>query len=400
MKDAIEMIVCPTDDRGNRRNSEGSVIELADGSLLLGYTRMRGGSSSDFAPSDIATRVSSDGGRSWSADRIVARGNDEEGNVLSASFVRLGSGAIALFYHRLSFQKGPGYTSGDMDDVSMVVHMQMMRVSEDGGATWSEERCISFPGEYCTMVLNDSAIRLSTGRIILPNLHSLSPYWQGGPCFVQLHLSDDDGKTWFRNRFRICVDVRLGISESSILERRDGSLLMMSRTHGGFIYRCESLDGGESWSTPVRTDLPASGTPTSLRYIPGSDDILLLWNQVTQEEIRWGLGRHRLTAAVSSDGGDTWPRRRNLESLDSRVFIPPEEGGDAKQVDRITREQRRPEMMKKLGMNPDGIIVAEYSSLVFVQDKAVITYDVSSWKHPGCSLKLCVLPKEWFHGEE
>lgn len=113
----LESIACP--NRGeNQRNSEGSVIDLRNRRLLLAWTRFRGGSGSDFAPSDIATRTSADAGRTWSEPQIVAAGNDAEGNVLSASLLRLGTGALALFYDRLSFVKDPGYTKGDMDDIS------------------------------------------------------------------------------------------------------------------------------------------------------------------------------------------------------------------------------------------------------------------------------------------
>lgn len=34
------------------------------------------------------------------------------------------------------------------------------------------------------------------------------------------------------------------------------------------------------------TDIPVSGSPSSLRRIPGSDDILLICNQISQEESR------------------------------------------------------------------------------------------------------------------
>ena len=62
---SVESIVCPNSDE-NLRNSEGAVIDLRDGSLLLAWTRFRCGSSSDFAPSDIVTSMSTDGGRRWS----------------------------------------------------------------------------------------------------------------------------------------------------------------------------------------------------------------------------------------------------------------------------------------------------------------------------------------------
>jgi len=395
----LEMIVCPCDGKEHLRNSEGSVIALADeGSLLLAYTRFRGGSSSDFAPADIATRISSDGGRTWSDDTIVAHGHDETGHVLSASLLRLGSGAIALFYGRTTYTKGPDYYKGNMDDVSLYCIRQIMRVSHDEGKTWSDERDITMPGEHCQFLLNDCAVRLSTGRIILPNYHGLSPY-TNSPCFVQPLLSDDDGETWRRSQFRLAGKSPQGAqsSESSVVECADGSLLMVSRTKVGFLYHCRSTDGGETWTEPKPTELAASATPTSLRRIPGSDDLVLIWNQANREESRWGFARHRLTTAISSDDGNTWKHRRNLESLNDVTYIPPEDAGPIEVPDRFEQQRMREQKRIEFGMKEDGIVWAEYTSMIFVDDWAVITYDVVEEGVPGCSLKLRILPKEWFY---
>ncbi len=398
--EAFEGLACPTDGKENFRNSEGSLIGLPDGSLLLAYTRFRGGSSSDSAPADIVTRRSADFGRTWTEPSLVSPGKD--GNMCAASLLRLGGGAVAMFYGRDSWRKGPGYTSGNWDDVSEAFVKQVMRVSDDRGQTWSEERALNPAGEHSQVLLNDSARRLSTGRIILPNYHGLSPY-SPDPEFVQPLLSDDDGKTWFPSRFRVCVEVeRGGMSEASVAERADGSLLMTIRSQNtGFVYRSESRDVGETWSKPESTGLPASGTPTSLRRMPQSDDLVLLWNQVSGEERKWGFARHRLTAAVSSDGGRTWRHRRNLESLNDRTYIPAEEagpGGPSSPAGRVTPKDARLAKLKALGLNETGIRVAEYSSLIFVDDKAVITYDVGGPAlPPGASLKLRVLPISWFY---
>lgn len=392
MPSTIEQLVCPTTDE-HLRNSEGAVIELRDGSLLLAHTRFRAGSSSDFAPSDIVTCVSEDGAHTWSEPQIVARGDDEQGNVLSASLLRLGSGSLALFYDRLAFIKGPGYSTGNMDDIDCPHHRLMMSISEDEGQTWSAPRDLNRRGEHSLVLLNDTAVRLSSGRLILPTYCGHSPH-APDPEFVQPILSDDDGQTWFPSDYRLG---RRGgdLSESSIVERADGSLLMTSRTGAGYLYACESRDQGETWSKPSPTDLPASGTPTSLRRVPGSDDIVLLWNQVDNREWMGGFGRHRLTAAISHDGGATWTHRRNLESLDDRTFIGPEQGGLRGEMGRITDQHARDELRRELGLKPEGYMLAEYTSMIFVGDHAIITYDVAP--APGCALKLRVLPVGWFY---
>ncbi len=207
----------------------------------------------------------------------------------------------------------------------------MMRTSQDERKTWSEERNITTPGGASQVLLNDNASRLSTGRLLLANYHGLSPY-SADPQFVQPLLSDDDGKTLVSQPLsRLSEGGRTGrmggLSEPSVAERSDGGLLMTSRTTMGFVYQCHSEDGRGTWSRPASTGLPASSSPTSLKRLPGSNDLLLLWNQVSLEESELGFARHRLTAVVSSEGGKTWRRRRNLESLNDRTYIPTEEGG-------------------------------------------------------------------------
>jgi len=80
------------------RNSEGDIIELRDGRLCLIYTRFTGGGA-DHSAADLAMRVSEDGGRSWSNDRIVVPREGGQ-NVMSVSLLRLADGRIALFYIR------------------------------------------------------------------------------------------------------------------------------------------------------------------------------------------------------------------------------------------------------------------------------------------------------------
>jgi len=381
----FELRVAPV-SRSNRRNSEATVIDLSDGSLLLAYTRFRAGVH-DLSPADIVTCVSSDGGKTWTDPHVVAKGDDATGNVLSASFLRLGSGAIALFYCKLTNVKGTG-----------VFHGLKMKVSHDEGQTWGSERTLNIPGNHSQVLLNDKAIRLSTGRILLPTYCGLSPF-SPDPEFVQPLISDDDGETWFPSPYRVCRQVKTGggLSESSVVERSDGSLLMISRTNAGFMYRSESQDGGETWKRPVATDIPASGSPSSLCRIPGSDDILLICNQVSSEESRWGFSRHRLTTFISKDGGKTWIHRRNLSSMDDRTYVPPEEGGPRGKLERYVSEEQRLKKMEELGLEDNGVTMAEYSSLLFVGHMAVITYDVYGTGMIGHALQLRILPVEWFY---
>jgi len=63
-----EIVLSLQAKEGNPRNSEGSFVTLKDGRILFAYSRHRGKDDwSDHATTDIAARLSSDSGRTWSA---------------------------------------------------------------------------------------------------------------------------------------------------------------------------------------------------------------------------------------------------------------------------------------------------------------------------------------------
>lgn len=83
------------------RNSEGAVIERADGSLLLVATRFYGGAE-DEAEAHLAARESRDGGRTWTAP-VVVQENIGARNVMSASLAR----GRDVRIHEPDFQRRP-----------------------------------------------------------------------------------------------------------------------------------------------------------------------------------------------------------------------------------------------------------------------------------------------------
>ena len=68
----LETILFGEASEAHPRHSEGSIIELKDGSLLIAWQEYLPGNTgdSDFSPNCIATMRSSDGGRTW-RDRQV-----------------------------------------------------------------------------------------------------------------------------------------------------------------------------------------------------------------------------------------------------------------------------------------------------------------------------------------
>ncbi|MCA9223264.1 MAG: exo-alpha-sialidase, partial [Planctomycetales bacterium] len=289
----------------NPRYTEGSVIELADGALLYAVTEFTG-SGSDFAKAHIIARTSHDGGRTWSAARVLQE-NVGEMNVMSVTLRRLDTphtsrSPIGMFYLVKN-----GYDSLDL----------FLRISPDEAATFGEPIKINAEPGYHVMN-NDRVTRLSSGRLLAPvaftpDVHKVNHFVSF--CF----LSDDGGKTWRRGRGQV-DQPRRGAMEPDVVELSDGRVLMIVRTQLGKIAAAHSEDGGDTWGEPFELDVKAPEAPSTLRRIPATGDLLLIWNNTFAEGTGHGGRRTPLTAAVSSDDGRTWRNVRNLETRPDRTY--------------------------------------------------------------------------------
>ena len=69
-----------------------------------------------------------------------------------------------------------------------------------------------------------------------------------------VYYSDDEGRTWHRSRNETFVLLDKGVKgayamgEPTVIELKDGRLLMLGRTNMGRVFRSFSEDRGETWS--------------------------------------------------------------------------------------------------------------------------------------------------------
>jgi len=93
-----------------------------------------------------------------------------------------------------------------------------------------------------------------------------------------------------------------------IVERRDGSLLMLRRTRYG-IGKSFSLDSGKTWSQVVDSGIPHVSSRFFVRRLH-SGNLLLVRHQSMKSTDENGkprkLKRTHLTAFLSDDDGETW----------------------------------------------------------------------------------------------
>ena len=411
MSDYAEQVVCPLRETGpgNLRNSEGAVIELLDGRLLLAYTHFYAGGE-DWAAGDIRGKISEDGGATWS-----------QPFVLHPNTARFNSGRLALI--RLPeraniWHTGPPLLGLVYVDLNQAYyHRLYFTTSIDEGQTWAREVQINQTGTLGHICQRgDTALVLSTGRILVP-VYGLF----GGMCASFMYYSDDGGMTWLRSQGEISVKLTeadrtyayADFEEPAVVELRDGRLLCFGRTRLGQQYQSFSENQGLTWSEPEPTGLASSYSPASLKTMPGTGDILCVWNQVSAREIADGLGRMRMSLAVSKDDGKTWTHFKNLESLDDRVRIEPEaDAHDAvselhairrrKALKAKATQARYPEEVIKRYSHWPGYVHTDYPSVAFTSTgNVVIIYLVAGGGEAGLAdgLKLVVRPVAWLYEE-
>jgi sialidase-1 len=284
-------------------------------------------------------------------------------------------------------------------------------MSADDGKTWGSPVVVDPLFALCR---NGSVRVLRSGRIVAPTLKWISS--AAGPesesddqqmVFSWIYYSDDEGKTWQRSLSELFVSLDGGqrgfysFDEPVLEELNDDHLIMIARTQLGRPYKSFSKDGGTSWSNPAPVNLASSDSPHTLIRVPSTSDLLLVWNQASTEECLTGLMRHRLSTAISSDGGERWGHFRNLESLDDRSYIePPAEPRvylmrDGKFIE-PTDHQRYP--------HAPGCLRNSYPTVAFSKDEVAIAYDYGyggpGELQNGSATKIQVATLGWLYGKQ
>jgi len=393
-------------------------VELADGKLL------------HVAGTTFST--SSDRGATWSKTYGC---KDTAGNPVGGGggcLVRLAGNGVGLAAMKQDL------SAPTPEEKSWSTHIVFWR-SEDGGKTWQPPVRATPPGIQ-THILQDVALRTSSGRIVLPVYtamgQKLGPNNAEVPAVGRLvhnqwvstnaHFhdarflasyvvySDDDGRTWKRNKdgfLYILHDWNSNFdktAEPSVAEVAPGRLLMILRTSLNRLYQAWSHDNGVTWTRPVPTSLAASETPAQIRRL-ANGHLLIVWNQEGDEEVRRGLNRTRVSSAISRNGGSVWEFFQNVTTL---VPVARVEAGPLRAV--------RPEQLHFLPGSPapvragpdlgdsDVWIRTSYPSVLVLADRVIVAHTYSRYAEDPVKAELVVpdsfnqiqrvLPLTWFYG--
>ena len=173
--------------------------------------------------------------------------------------------------------------------------------SDTMGRSWGERGVLRDELGWMT---RNKPLHLSNGDILLPvyderNWHSMAM------------ISEDGGETW--NTYGDLSSPK-GVIQPTVVQRGDGSLLMLMRSRDGEIWCSTSDDLGRTWEGAHPTNLPNPNCGVDMVRLH-SGNIVLVYNDTRR-------GRTPLTVALSTDEGETWRYKRDLETEEGEYSYP------------------------------------------------------------------------------
>ncbi|CAD7936165.1 unnamed protein product [Amoebophrya sp. A25] len=276
---------------------------------LLAFAEARGpkddpaslGNCMDWDVTDVVVRKSYDGGNTWSKMHVLLQGRS------SWHFV---VGNLAPVQNEYTGRVFLPFTRGNS--------RMWMTYSDNNGESWVEPYRIPLEGYWWTWVgfgppagLQMSYSEKYRGRLLIPGYVSDAPIFDltaifGSSAFVL--LSDDHGKTWEVVMISNGNQELWGIAgnEDQLAENCDGSLLLNSRTWIGDRAQARSTDGGKTWTSQDRIQLPNPFQGCQGSLISLNKHTLLYSGVSRYSESALGATRADLTLWYSTDKGENW----------------------------------------------------------------------------------------------
>jgi predicted neuraminidase len=266
-----------------------SICALDNGDLYLTYY----GGEGEYAGGTAVygSRLAS-GSTAWTAPKQLAR--DPLRSLGNGVAWQAPDGKLWLFYV---------VRFGDTWSSSRIA----VKISSDRGESWSDASMLRLDEGW---MVRGKPILLHSGDWLLPIYDE-----KGGdrerlsPESASLFLIREARSGAWKDSGRIRS--KNGNIQPSPVELEPGHVVAWCRRGGGYgrdekgyIVRAESRDGGRTWSPGVDTDLPNPNSAVEAIKLQ-SGRVLLVYNPVMS-------GRSPLVAAISEDGGKTWPRRLTL----------------------------------------------------------------------------------------
>jgi predicted neuraminidase len=278
---------------GGNYKHPASIEELANGDLYIAYYGGEGEYEGDTAV--FGSRLAK-GATQWTRPQKIADTPDRsEGN---AVVWQEPGGPVWLFYV---------VRYGDTWSDSNVKYKR----STDNAKTWGDSDVLSF--EKGTMVRSQPIV-LTNGDYLLPVYHETGADRErtaSDTCsyFFRYHPRT---KTWTETKRIYSANGNL---QPAPVQVSDDFLIAYCRPGGDFepnpkrfVIRAESRDGGETWSKGEDSEFPNPNSAVDFIKLKNGH-LLLVYNDTNVGD------RMPLTVAISTDGGKTWPYKRNIVNI-------------------------------------------------------------------------------------
>ena len=276
-----------------------SIAELANGDLYISY--FGGANEYDNGTAVYGSRLKP-GETQWSPPAVIADTPFEgEGNPV---VWQAPDGLVWLFYNN---RKGDTWSNSRVK----------VKISKDGAETWSDSFMLTY--EEGTMVRGQPIV-LMNGDYLLPlYLEKGSDREKTGAETSSYFMIYTPSTGVWRETNHIhspqgnlqAQPVQISEKEVICYLRRGGDY---GPTTDGWTLRAESHDGGNTWSDAVPTEFPNPNAAVECIKLKNGH-LLLVYNDNMSD-------RTPLAAAVSTDGGKTWPHKRVLAGGDNDYAYP------------------------------------------------------------------------------
>jgi predicted neuraminidase len=305
------------------------------GNMVIGIDRTPGGrlwaawiGNGDSANGFLMLASSDDGGKTWSAPRVVIDPSDLPGRpnrrTLVGNLWTDPLGRLWCFFDQslgyFDGRAGDWYIRCDDPDADEPAWTAPVRFAD--GCTLNKPTVLA-NGDWLLPVSlwTRDWIGPWSGCRDFPGVESFKAAHQALDAGRMAHVyaSADQGRTWSR-RGGVAFP-GTDFDEHMIVERRDGSLWMLARTRTG-ISESTSSDQGRTWTSPVESPIKNPNARFFIRRL-ASGSLLLVKNGPVDVRLP---RRSSLTAFLSKDDGKTWGRGL---LLDDRAAVSYPDGFEA-----------------------------------------------------------------------
>lgn len=300
------------------QNHAANLALLPDGSLACVWF---GGTMEGMSDISIWMSVLAPGADQWSAAQQVSA--DPERSEQNPVLFNAPDGRVWLLH-----TSQPG---GRQDECEIKA-----RVSEDGGHSFGAPRRI---GDFRGVFIRQPMLLGPDGQWLLPGFHCVTPdagRWTGDHDVAVMLVSEDAGATWRATD----VPDSLGAVHMNPVAPQSGVMPAFYRDRfARQVRRSLSVDGGLGWTAPEPTDLPNNNSSIqAIRLQDGRIAMVLnpvnaemsdqrrtsLYDEIEGEEddnasrpvpggAVWGVPRAPMSLAISTDNGESFPLRINLD---------------------------------------------------------------------------------------